>query len=314
MKILVSDDSKTTLTLISAALEKLGHEVIAANNGLQAIEMFQEQQPDLIILDVMMEGVDGFDCAKKIRALENEDWVPIIFLSGSVDDESIVKGIDAGGDDYLTKPFSEITLAAKIKAMQRIAKMRRKLLTVQQQLALLSSTDALTQLYNRFQFDKKIKEQIAHADHHHCTFALFFIDLDKFKSVNDNLGHHVGDLLLNESAQRLKSCISSEDFLARIGGDEFAIIISEINGQVRTTEVAEKIILSLSTPFHIEGETINISCSIGIAFYPFPEANLVRTLQHADMAMYYAKKKGRNNYQYFSPDIINCSNEAGYVK
>src|SRR5215204_5936753 len=110
MQILVADDSKTNLKLITSSLQQLGHDVVPATSGQQAIESFKLSRPDLIILDVVMEGMNGFECAKQIRAINPEDWIPIIFLSGSVDDESISKGIDAGGDDYLTKPFSEIRL------------------------------------------------------------------------------------------------------------------------------------------------------------------------------------------------------------
>src|SRR5437763_150875 len=126
MRILVADDSKTNLAILINSLNNLGHEVVSANNGEEAIHLFKKQRPDLVILDVVMEGMDGFECAKRIRELDTDDWIPIIFLSGAVDDENISKGINAGGDDYLTKPFSEITLAAKIKATQRISDMRQK--------------------------------------------------------------------------------------------------------------------------------------------------------------------------------------------
>ena len=161
MQILVADDSKTNLNLISRSLQQLGHEVVPAKSAQEAIELFKLSRPDLIILDVVMDSMDGFECAKQIRALNPGDWIPIIFLSGSVDDESISKGIDAGGDDYLTKPFSEIKLAAKIKAMQRISSMRQELFQATQKLEELSSTDSLTGIYNRLQFNKTIKEKIA---------------------------------------------------------------------------------------------------------------------------------------------------------
>lgn len=306
MKILVSDDSKTTLMLICSALEKLGHEVIPTTDGAQAIEAYKKQRPDLIILDVVMEnGMDGFECAKAIRALEEDDWIPIIFLSGSVDDESLTKGIDAGGDDYLSKPFSEITLAAKIKAMQRISDMRKNLCDAKRKLMILSSTDALTGIYNRFQFDKTLKEKIAHTHRHQCAFALFFMDLDKFKFVNDSLGHHIGDLLLVEVAKRLKSCMRADDFLARIGGDEFAVILNEVVDATQSDQVAKKIIDLLSQPYQLADHLIEMSCSIGVAFYPTQGVDRVVLLQNADKAMYYAKKNGPNHYQHYSVDITN---------
>src|SRR3990167_1334238 len=121
MKILIADDTQSILDLISLYLKKMDHEVMAVNSGEKAIEIFKMDRPDLIILDVLMPTMDGFECARRIREIGAEDWIPIIFLSAVVDDSSVVKGINAGGDDYLTKPVSKVLLEAKIKAMQRIA-------------------------------------------------------------------------------------------------------------------------------------------------------------------------------------------------
>lgn len=300
MKILVADDSETSLELITLALTKLGHEVIAVTSGQAAIEQFQSNRPDLIILDVVMEYMDGFECAKKIRQIDNEDWIPIIFLSASVNDVSIAKGIDAGGDDYLTKPFSEITLAAKIKAMQRISDMRQKLFETTRKLFLLSSTDSLTGVYNRLQFDRSIKEILMASDRLHHKVALLFIDLDNFKNVNDSFGHHIGDVLLTEVAKRLKGCLKSSDFIARIGGDEFAVILSEIKDEEDAGYVAQNIINVLSMDYSIEGHHVRIGTSIGIAAYPEKGVNDEKLMLNSDVAMYHAKMSGKNNYQYFT--------------
>ncbi len=299
MKILVADDSKTNLALITAALTKLGHQVIPAASGRIAIEHFRDHRPDLIILDVVMADIDGFECAKQIRAINCKDWIPIIFLSSSVDDESIAKGINAGGDDYLSKPFSNVTLAAKIKAMQRISDMRKELYNMTQKLILLSSTDTLTGLYNRLQFDKIMNEKIAHANRHLCIFALLFLDLDFFKKVNDTLGHHAGDSLLKKVALRLKSSVRMNDFIARMGGDEFAIILEELLDISEAKAIAEKIIKSLSSPYRIGKELVQIGCSIGIAYYPNDGHNKIILAQNADIAMYRSKDLGRNTYQCF---------------
>lgn len=303
MQILVADDSKTNLAVIKIALLKLGHEVIAATSGEEAIEFFQRQRPDLIILDVMMEGIDGFECARRIRAISSDYWIPIIFLSANVDDTSIAKGIDAGGDDYLFKPFSEVTLAAKIKAMERISDMRQRLFETTQKLYLISSTDVLTGIYNRLQFNRTMKEIILAAERYHYMIALLFIDLDDFKNANDNFGHHIGDLLLIEVARRLKNCIRANDFLARLGGDEFAIILGEINNVEEAGNIAQKIILSVSDDYNIENNNIRIGASIGIAFYPLSATNQEDLIINADIAMYHAKSSGRNNFQYFTEEL-----------
>ncbi len=303
MQILIADDSRTNLAILTDALQKLGHSVIPAHNGQEAIQLFQEKRPDLIILDVMMEGLDGFACARKIRQLGgDEEWIPIIFLSSSTDDESIAKGIDAGGDDYLTKPFSDITLAAKIKAMQRIADMRQKLFDTTQKLYLLSSTDTLTGVYNRHQFDRSLKEILAAANRHHYITGLLFIDLDHFKNINDTFGHQVGDLLLIEVASRLKACVRSNDFIARLGGDEFAILLNEIERPEDAGNIAQKIVNTLSFDYNLDEHNIRSGASIGIACYP-PSKTAEELILNADVAMYHAKATGRNNYQHFTEEL-----------
>jgi diguanylate cyclase (GGDEF)-like protein len=245
--------------------------------------------------------MNGFECATKLRALiQPENWIPIIFLSAKVDDESIQQGIDAGGDDYITKPFSDITLAAKIKAMQRIADMRSKLVETTHKLSLLSATDALTGLYNRFQFDKTIVEKTYSAERYKYLIGLLFIDLDNFKLINDTFGHHIGDLLLKEVSQRLRSCLRTDDFLARIGGDEFSVIVNITESIESIGIVAQKILDALALDFTLDGHHIRISASIGIACYPFPGITKESVVKNADMAMYHAKFIGRNNYQYYN--------------
>jgi len=314
MKILIADDSKTTRALLVESLKKLGHEVLVATNGQEAIDIFQSQHPDLLILDVIMEGIDGFECAKRIRSLENDVWIPIIFLSGAVDDENIAKGINAGGDDYLTKPYSEITLFAKIKAMQRISDMRSKLYEMTKKLSTLSSTDVLTGIYNRLQFDKSLKEKMAHADRYNQTMALLFLDLDNFKTINDTLGHYVGDLLLQEVAKRLDTCLRIDDFLSRIGGDEFAIILTEVKNRNAVIDVAQKIIKILSEPYNLSGNNIQITASIGIAIYPSSDTTQKNLVQNSDIAMYYAKESGGNRYQFYTEELSNKHDQQVHLE
>lgn len=306
MKILVAEDTKTNLSIITAILTSLGHEVIPASSGEEALQLFAENKPDLIILDVVMGGIDGFTCAKRIRAIDNEDWIPIIFLSAQIDDEHITAGIEAGGDDYLTKPYSEARLAAKVRAMQRIANMRKKLFDLTKQLEILSSTDRLTGLYNRLQFEKTIQERISEAERSHTIFALLYMDLDKFKIVNDTLGHHFGDLLLKQIADRLISIHRKHDFIARLGGDEFAIILNNLSNASDAGEIAKKIIHTVSDVYDLDHHEVTIGASIGIAIYPDTGTTSMELIKNADNAMYQVKEKGRNHFQYFqkTPDKI----------
>lgn len=303
MKILVADDSKTNLALITFALNKLGHTVIGVESGKDAIEKFKTNRPDLVILDVVMSETDGFECARQLRALDENDWIPIIFLSGAVDDEDIQHGIDAGGDDYLTKPFSEITLAAKIKAMQRISDMRQKLYETTQQLKILSTTDSLTGIANRFSFEKMMIAKVKKAKKHHQEFALLILDVDNFKLINDTLGHQIGDQLLKQIANRIKKCIEPVDFIARMGGDEFAIIINEVNGPHDAGLISQKIMDSLSDTYDLMGNDVNTTVSIGIACFPIASEEVSGLIRASDVALYHAKSLGRSNYQYFTEEL-----------
>jgi diguanylate cyclase (GGDEF)-like protein len=300
VKILVADDSPTALALISNLLYKLGHEVIAVSSGQAAITMFQQIRPDLIILDALMDDIDGFECARMIRTIDNNDWIPIIFLSGSVDDESIAKGIEAGGDDYLTKPFSDITLAAKIKAMQRISDMRQKLFETTQKLDRLSGTDTLTGISNRLQFNKCIPKLIDAADRSQSTLALFILDVDNFKEINDKFGHLTGDALLIEVANRLGACVRNKDFIFRLGGDEFAIALDKVYDTKIPEQIAERVVKALSEEYHLGEHYVQRSVSVGIAFYPQNASNQTELIAKADIALYQAKECGKNKYSYYT--------------
>ncbi|PHQ79042.1 MAG: hypothetical protein COB66_07675 [Coxiella sp. (in: Bacteria)] len=306
MKILVVDDSKTSLFITLSYLEKMGHAVISTEDPTQACRLFQNEHPELVILDVVMEKMSGYECAVALRSLESEKyWVPIIFLSGNVDDAAIAQGIQAGGDDYLTKPVSEITLKAKIMAMERIAKMQNELLKAKQKLTMLSNSDTLTSIANRHCFDRMVHSTIAICKRNELNMALLFIDLDNFKIVNDTLGHHIGDLLLVQVTQRMQATMREGDFIARLGGDEFAIIAANTDTKYAPGNIAERLIILLQQPFSIEGHEVNVSASIGIAYYPEASFNPITLVKNADIAMYRAKESGRNNFQYFTPALNN---------
>jgi diguanylate cyclase (GGDEF)-like protein len=303
VKILVADDSVTFLTLITDSLKRLGHEVVQAKSGAEALMLYQQSLPDLIILDVTMPVMSGFECAKKIREMNSEDWIPIIFMSASVDDESIAKGIEAGGDDYLTKPYSDITLEAKIHAMQRIALMRQQLLQKTDELNRASVTDMLTGLYNRYYFERVIKKKMSSALRHQRNMAVLFVDLDHFKSINDTFGHGAGDILLKEVSSRLQKCIRIEDTICRIGGDEFIIILENVENLHEAGEVARKIVNELNKDYKINDIDVKISASIGVTCYPEQPGDTATILQNADIAMYAAKQLGRNNFQCYSKSL-----------
>jgi len=183
------------------------------------------------------------------------------------------------------------------------AKLAESLKTANEQLRNIALYDSLTGLPNRFLLDDRLGQTLAHAERAKTTFALMFVDLDKFKPVNDSFGHSVGDELLKAVAGRLTNCLRKGDTVARVGGDEFVVVLSEIKQAQDAAVVGSKILRELSKPFSIAQHELDISCSIGISVYP-NDGNDVKTLKaNADLAMYHVKKTGRNNYQLFMPEM-----------
>jgi diguanylate cyclase (GGDEF)-like protein/PAS domain S-box-containing protein len=167
----------------------------------------------------------------------------------------------------------------------------------------LATRDPLTELPNRLLFNDRLEQGLIGARRSGDSLAVLFIDLDRFKTINDSLGHHIGDLLLKEVAQRMAACIRRGDTLARLGGDEFVIALEHLRRAEDAAQVASKIVRSLSRPVEVGGHTLNTSCSIGISIYPIDADDAVTLMKNADTAMYFAKEKGRNNFQFFSPDM-----------
>ncbi len=169
----------------------------------------------------------------------------------------------------------------------------------------LATRDPLTGLPNRVLLHDRLEQGVVNAARHHTGFAFMFIDLDRFKTINDSLGHHVGDELLKGVASRLSECVRASDTVARLGGDEFAVILENLrdDDDEGAQQVAEKMIASMAAPMLVEGQTLNTSCSIGISLFPTDGRDSGTLMKNADVAMYYAKEKGRNNYQFFSADM-----------
>lgn len=299
LQIMVVDDSISERKQLKAKLEKLGHTVIENESGPIAIEyLFNNiHRIDLIILDVQMPEINGFEVARRIRELElvhEEEWHPIIFLSNSSSSEMIASGIKAGGDDYLCKPVDTIVLQSKINAMQRIAHMRLKLLEANKQLNLMALTDELTKLPNRRHFINVLNTELARAKRHQTKLTLVYLDLDHFKSINDNYGHETGDFVLKSVADVLANNLRSEDTIGRMGGEEFCICLTGTNKKyaMETCERYRLLIQKLQIPG--PDTTIQITASFGITELIPDSDTITSLLARADKALYQAKNNGRN--------------------
>lgn len=305
MKTLIIEDTRTTMQVIRQYLERMGITPISAETGNAAIDQFIAERPDMILLDIVLPDIDGFEVARRIRQLERPgDWTPIIFLTSMTRDEDLEAGIAAGGDDYIHKPVSDMVLGAKIRAMQRIIQMRysllvltRKLDTANQELRRLTSLDGLTGITNRRHFDDTLNREWRRSMRQGAEFSVVMCDVDHFKEYNDRLGHQEGDDCLRKVAAALVAAMDrGGDLVARYGGEEFVAILPEtslagagIVAERMRDAVAALEIAHPGSPFgHV---TISLGVASGVAM---PETDPRQLITAADRALYEAKHAGRN--------------------
>jgi diguanylate cyclase (GGDEF)-like protein len=304
-KILIVDDSDTVRGFLASAVRTMKFEPLLADCGEQALELFAAERPDLVLLDVNMPGIDGYETARRIRAVAPEEWVPIIFLSASEDDQDLQRAIECGGDDYLVKPVSAVVLNAKMRALQRLDQMRRKLIDLSneltaanQRLETLSHQDGLTGIANRRAFDFLIERQFLEAVRRREPFSVVLCDVDHFKAYNDRYGHLAGDDCLRQVAAALRlSCKRPTDIAARYGGEEFALLLPETPsaGAVHVAELAQRAIAGLAIAHDASPTSKIVTFSAGIASYQPERDKASRDLTaRADEALYRAKQMGRN--------------------
>jgi diguanylate cyclase (GGDEF)-like protein len=322
MKALVIEDTVTSATLICHLLEKMGLQPVHARDGQSGILEFKRNKPDLVLLDIIMPGMDGFEVARRIRQLETDgEWTPIIFLSARTSDDDLALGISVGGDDYLIKPVSEIVLRAKVRAMQRIAQMRysllvltRKLDEANRELTRLSAADGLTGIANRRCFDDTLQREWRRAARANTPIALLVADVDHFKQFNDGYGHQLGDDCLKDVARVLESCLRRPtDLVARYGGEEFAVIMPETDaeGAAQVAETMREAVQAAQIAHAYSPVAPVVTISVGAAT-TLPsradEDGPRMLLQQADQALYQAKREGRNRISLAphaaAPDIV----------
>ena len=300
MNILIADDTASDRIVLKSYLKQMGHTISDVDSGVKVVQFVGENYTDLdlIIMDVMMPGIDGHEAARQIRLMEKDEWVPIIFLSGQTEDDDLVAGIDAGGDDYLFKPVNKTILKAKIQAMQRISVLRRNLAESKKKLERLAHQDGLTGAANRRHLDESIEYELFRARRDKLPLSIYMIDVDNFKHFNDAFGHLAGDECLKMIVSVITDSLRrSTDIAGRFGGEEFLCILPN-TPQSDAYELAEKIRRSVertSITNNIAGKPANVTISIGVAtIIPDMESTVKDLIAKADSALYKAKFSGRN--------------------
>jgi len=308
----VVDDDLVTLLLLRDALEGAGFHVEQAENGRQALEMFERVRPSLITLDIMMPELDGFATCSELRRRPAGAQVPILMITGLDDYEPIHQAFMAGATDFITKPINFTLLEYRIRYLLRASAAMARLHESKERIRQLAFIDSLTQLPNRELFKDRLDTMLKLAKRHGRQLGLLFLDLDNFKRINDTLGHCVGDLLLQAMAGRLKKSLRTSDSasrngmdeqdesVARLGGDEFTVLLPEIQRSEDAALVAERIQASLSQPLTLGEHEVLITPSIGIAVFPQDGEDAETLLKNADTAMYFAKRQGRNLYRFYN--------------
>ncbi|MFP4119993.1 MAG: EAL domain-containing protein [Coleofasciculus sp.] len=298
-KILVIEDEELVRENILELLDAEGLAGIGATNGYNGIDLAKVEKPDLIICDVMMPGLDGYTVLKTLRQETTFATTPFIFLTAKAAKADFRQGMELGADDYLTKPFTRAELlgaiATRFKKQQQY---RSELEQAKDQLDYLMYHDSLTNLPNQLSLREQFKQ--IKLNHDQPLMTIMCVGLDRFNQINDDLGHSVGDRLLQAVAQRLVNGVTSEDYVARLGSGQFALILPTTPHKKDAVFVAQTLLEQFSQTFAIDHQEIFVTASIGMALYPRDGRDIEQLLNQANKAMFQAKQQGGNCHQFYS--------------
>lgn len=312
--ILIIDDDRVSIITAKAVLGKQ-YNIVAVTDGMQGVKYLEENDCDLILLDIKMPGMDGFETYEEIRKNEKNAKIPVIFLTADNDPDTETKCFDCGAMDFIGKPFVKSVINSRVNRTLELEELRAGLAKrldqkIQEvdEMKTKSYTDALTGLWNREYSEQKIDEMLAAKD----KGSLFMIDLDNFKGINDNYGHQEGDRVLNIFAETLKEYSSEDDIVCRIGGDEFIAYFSNKNNRADISNLATDLIRSLNMRINELGYEIKTSVSIGIATAGVDGETFAKLYNCGDKALYYVKSNGKNSYRFFSDNTMEQEKRASF--
>jgi two-component system, cell cycle response regulator len=298
IRVLVADDSAVSRKLVEQTLSDKRYSLVFAKSGREAINLFAEHHPTLVIVDWIMPDLTGLEICKHIRSKEKASYTYIILLTGKSEKESVVEGLAAGADDYLTKPFHHEELIARVGVGLRIMELQREIEVKNAMLQELALTDPLTGLPNRRAIEDWATRQLNGAARYGFSFWVAMADLDHFKTVNDTYGHEAGDTVLKAFSQILKTKSRRSDICGRIGGEEFLFVLTHAT-EDDAKRVIEYVRAELEeTKFNLNGKSLTVTASFGLAGFAgthAPEFN--QLVAQADLALYSAKRLGRNRIE-----------------
>ena len=294
-RVLIADDDPLCREITVTVLTGEGYDVISVENGQQVLEHVSAGGIDLVILDVVMPGINGYECCRLVKTLTRRSFLPVVLVTAHSDTESRVEGLRIGADDFIVKPFDEREMKARISAMLRIKRQVDSVAEARERLEQIAVSDELTGLYN-FRFLKtRLAEEFKRAERYQTSLACLLCDLDHFKEINDRQGHQVGDQVLAEVARRLRGGLREVDIVGRYGGDEFMLLLpaTQVGGALTVAERMWRTVRQ--SPVRAGGRDHFMTLSVGISLFPGADITTRDDLiQAADRAMYQAKQEGRD--------------------
>jgi two-component system cell cycle response regulator len=293
--VLIADDDRAIREDLVKRLRAHGLRAEAVESGQKALDRMGKGDVDIVILDIVMPGLSGFDCCRLIKSMTQNTFLPVIMLTGRTDTDSRVEGLRIGADDYVCKPFDDRELLARIDGMLRIKRKHDEVQKAKEQLEQIAVQDALTGLYNYRYLHTRLTEEFKRSERYRDPLACAMVDIDLFKHVNDQYGHDVGDAVLSEVARRLRGAVREIDVVARYGGEEFLLVLPSTHFAGAMT-VADRVWRAVGAePVVTQVGQHPVTVSIGVALYPSRDVKTKdQLLKAADRALYQAKSEGRN--------------------
>lgn len=313
--VLVCDDDPTYLLLMEETLSSDNHNVLTAANGVDALKLYIKHEPNIVLLDVHMPMLSGFEVCAEIRKHPKGKDTPILMVTGADDILSIESAYKHGATDFLPKPLRWPMVAHRVRYMLKGSETFNSLKQSEEKMRRLAYIDSLTGLPNRQSLDESLEEAIWFAAKDRQSLGIMYIDLDNFKRINDTLGHDFGDKLLKKISEKICQCVKEKagfpDALIdvtdievfRLGGDEFMILLNQTLHDDDVKVVAQSLVTCISELVSIDDYEVALTPSIGIAIYPRDGANVTELKKHADVAMYYAKSMGRRGYRFYAESL-----------
>ncbi len=298
MRALIADDDQISRKVVVALLSKWGYEVVEAEDGEHAWRILQEENsPGLVVVDWMMPGLDGPELCRRLRESGDQNYHYIILLTSRNSKEDIIGGLNAGADDYITKPFLSQELEVRLRTGKRILELQQSLQETLEIQSYQAQHDPLTGVLNHGEILRVLEMEVNRAERENTSLAVIMGDIDHFKKVNDTFGHVAGDAVLIEVARRIKESIRPYDAIGRYGGEEFLLVLPGC-GIDECSQVANRILNVIQEqPVQFKDKSIAVTISLGLTCKKIEHTELTDIVQAADYALYQAKQNGRNRFE-----------------